>query len=236
MKRREFIAGLGVAATWPVAAWGQQRAVPVVGLLSLGPPRPDARYLAEFRQGLAEAGFVEGRTVTIEYRWANNQGQRLAPLAAELVQRRVAVIVAINQGPTVLAAKAATSTIPIVFALGVDPIKFGLVASLSRPGGNMTGVTLFSAELTGKGLDLLGEIAPLARTVAYLTDPGARDSEEAKKEILETAQALGRQATILEAGNDLDIDAASRNRSHHALFQSHRGGRIAVKSAEEGRR
>jgi putative ABC transport system substrate-binding protein len=122
--------------------------------------------MVAFRQGLSEAGFVDGQTVQIDYRWANNQGRRLAPLAAELVQRQVAVIVALDSGPAVLAAKAATSTIPIVFALGADPIKLGLVASLSRPGGNITGVTFLSAELTGKRLDLLRDMAPLAGTVA----------------------------------------------------------------------
>jgi putative ABC transport system substrate-binding protein len=207
MRRREFIAGLGSAAAWPLAARAQQPALPVVGFLDLRSPRPDARDVSAFREGLAAAGFVEGRTVAIEYRWANNVGARLAPLAAELVQRRVAVIVALG-GPPVLAAKAATSTIPIVFGIGGDPIKFGLVASLSRPGGNMTGVTGLSGELTGKRLDLLRQMAPLATTVAYLTDPGARDSEEATREMLATARALGRQAIILEAQRGFEIDAA----------------------------
>jgi putative tryptophan/tyrosine transport system substrate-binding protein len=193
-----------------VAACGvaQQPAMPVVGFLDIGSPRPDASYVAAFRQGLAEAGFVEGRTVAIEYRWANNQGARLAPLAAELVQRRVAVIVALDTGPTVLAAQAATSTIPIVFATSADPIKFGLVPSLRRPGGNMTGVTILSTELTGKRLDLLREIAPSATTVAYLTDPRARVSEEPTRDMLAAARALGRQAIILEARSGLDIDVA----------------------------
>ena len=207
MRRREFIAGLGSAAAWPVVARAQQAAVPVVGFLDLGPPRPDASYVAAFRQGLAAAGFVEGQTVAIEYRWANNQGARLAPLAAELVQRQVAVIVALG-GPPVLAAKAASSTIPIVFSIGADPIEFGLVASLSRPGGNMTGVTGFSAELTGKRLDLLCQMAPLATTVAYITDPGAKDSYAATREMFATARALGRQAIILEARSGFDIDKA----------------------------
>jgi putative tryptophan/tyrosine transport system substrate-binding protein len=207
MLRREFIAGLGSAVAWPLAARAQQTAMPVVGFLALGSPRPDASYVAAFRQGLAEAGFVEGRTVAIEYRWANNQGARLAPLAAELVQRRVAVIVALDTGPTVLAAQAATSTIPIIFAIGADPIKFGLVASLRQPGGNMTGVTSLSTELTGKRLDLLREIAPSAVTVAYITDPRARDSEEPTRDLLVAARALGRQAIVLEARNELDIDA-----------------------------
>jgi putative tryptophan/tyrosine transport system substrate-binding protein len=207
MRRREFIAGLGSAAAWPVVARAQQSAMPLVGFLDLGPPRLNADHIVAFRQGLAEAGFVEGRTIAIEYRWADNQGQRLAPLAAELAQRPVAAIV-VTRGPTILAAKAATSTIPIVFALASDPIKFGLVASLSRPGGNMTGVTVLSGELTGKRLDLLCEIAPSATTVAYITDPGARDWEVGKKEMLEAADALGRQAIILEIRSELDIDAA----------------------------
>jgi putative tryptophan/tyrosine transport system substrate-binding protein len=143
MRRRDFIAALGGAAGWPFAARAQQSAMPVVGLLDFTSTsqRPDAGYVAEFRQGLAAAGFVEGRTVTIVYRWANYQMERLAPFAADLVQGQVAVIVAIDSGPTILAAKAATSTIPIVFALAADPIKFGLVASLNRPGSNMTGIS-----------------------------------------------------------------------------------------------
>src|SRR5215475_13918879 len=217
IRRRDFIAGVGAAA-WPLTAGAQPRTIPVLGSLNLGSPTfttrssgaggLDGSYMVAFRQSLAEAGFVDGRTVQIDYRWANNQGRRLAPLAAELVQRRVAVIVAIDSGPAVLAAKAATSTIPIVFALGADPIKLGLVASLSRPGGNMTGVTFLSAELTGKRLDLLREIAPRTMTVAYITDPGAPDSEDATTEMLATARALGRQAIIVEARNQLDIDAA----------------------------
>jgi len=208
MQRREFIVGLGSAAAWPMVARAQQPALPVVGFLAGGPPRPNASYLVAFRQGLAAAGFVDGRTVTIEYRWANNQGARLATLAAELVQRQVAVIVAIDSGPTVLAAKAATSKIPIVFALAADPIEFGLVASLSRPGGNMTGVTDLSGELTGKRLSILLEIAPLAMTVAYLTDPRVRISEGPTRDILAAARALGRQAIILEARNEAEIDSA----------------------------
>jgi putative ABC transport system substrate-binding protein len=171
LRRREFISLLGGAAAWPLAAEAQQ-AVPAVGFLDLGFPRPDARYVAVFREGLAAAGFVEGRTVAIEYRWANNQVPRLASLAAELVQRQVAVIVALG-GPAILAAKATTSTVPIVFGIGADPIKFGLVASLRRLAGNMTGVTSLSAELMGKRLDLLRELVPSATTVAYLTDPTA---------------------------------------------------------------
>jgi putative ABC transport system substrate-binding protein len=210
MRRREFIAGLGSAAAWPFVARAQQPTMPVVGFLAIGSPDAvtDAAgfdYVVEFRQGLADAGFVEGRNVAIEYRWANNQPLPL--LAAELVKRQVAVIVAPG-GPPVLAAKAATSTIPIVFSIGADPIEFGLVASLSRPGGNLTGVTGFSRELTGKRLDLLRQMAPLATTVAYITDPRARDSEMAMREMLTTARALGRQAIMLEARSGFEIDAA----------------------------
>jgi putative tryptophan/tyrosine transport system substrate-binding protein len=201
MRRREFIAGLGSAAAWPLAVRAQQPTMPVVGLLNLG------RYEAELRRGLAEAGFVEGKTVAIEDRWKNNQYQQLEELAAELVQRRVTVIVAI-EGPAIRAAQATTSTIPIIFVLGGDPIKFGLVASLSRPGGNTTGVTSLQNELTGKRLDLLLEITQLATTVAYMTDPRVQNSEQETRDILEAARALGRQAMILEARSELDIDVA----------------------------
>jgi putative ABC transport system substrate-binding protein len=210
LRRREFIAGLGGAAAWPLAASAQQRAMPVVGYLGLFPQSfpQSVEFVAAFRQGLAAAGFVEGRTVAIEYRWANYQPERLPALAAELVQRQVAVIVAIDSGPAVLAAKAATSTIPIVFALADDPINFGLVTSLSRPGSNMTGVSIFGNELTAKRLDLLLKIAPLATTVGYLTDPGARSSEQTTSDMLAAARALGRQAIILKAHNELEINVA----------------------------
>ena len=154
MRRRDFIAGLGSTALLPLAAQAQQRGTPVVGFLDLrGPSAADAGDVVEFRQGLAAAGFVEGQTVVIEYRWANDQRWQLAPLAAELVQRRVAVIVA-GGGPAVLAAKAATSTIPIVFGLGGDPVASGLVTSLGRPGSNMTGVTGLDSKLTAAMLTM----------------------------------------------------------------------------------
>jgi ABC-type uncharacterized transport system substrate-binding protein len=203
MRRREFIAGLAGAAAWPLAARPQQATMPVIGYLSFGTPSGGVGGVTAFLQGLAAAGYVEGRDVAIEFRWANNQGWRLPPLAEELVQRQVAVIVALDGGPSALAAKAATSTIPILFLLGADPIKFGLVA-----GGNMTGLTALSSALTGKRLDLLREIAPQATTVAYLTDPRAQNSEEATKAMLAAARTLGRQAMILEARSEFDIDAA----------------------------
>jgi putative tryptophan/tyrosine transport system substrate-binding protein len=209
IRRREFIAGLGGAVAWPLAARAQQPGVPVVGFLDLYPPRPNATYVVTFRQDLAEAGFVEGKTVEIEYREANYQASRLPALAEELVHRRVAVIVAIDSVPTILAAQAATSSIPIVFAFPGDPIKFGLVASLNRPGSNMTGMAVLSTELTGKQLGLLHEMAPLTTTFGYLSDPRARPNpEESARDILAAAQALGQQAIILEARDNLDIYAA----------------------------
>ena len=150
MRRREFIAGLAGAATWPLAARAQQAAMPAIGYLSFGTPREGVDGVAAFLQGLAAAGYVEGRDVAIEFRWANHQGWRLPSLATELVQRQVAVIVALDGGPSALAAQAATSTIPILFLLGADPAKFVLVAA-----GNMTGLTAVSSELMGKRLDLL---------------------------------------------------------------------------------
>jgi putative ABC transport system substrate-binding protein len=206
IRRREFIAGLG-AAWWPLAARAQQPTMPVVGFLAISPLRLDTGFVAEVRRGLADAGFVEGRNVAIEYRWASNRGRPLPLLAAELVERKVAVIVA-NGGPPVFAAKAATSTIPIVFALTGDPIELGLIASLNRPGGNLTGIAGMATELTGKRLDLLHEMAPLTMTIALITDPTARDSEWVTKEMLATAQALRLQAIVLEARSAQDIDAA----------------------------
>jgi putative ABC transport system substrate-binding protein len=208
MRRREFITLISGAAAWPLVVRAQQASMPVIGFLGLFSSSRNADMVVAIRQGLAEAGFVEGRTVAIEDRWAYGDGRRLRPLAAELVQRKVAMIVAIDGGPAILAAKAATSTIPIIFDLGSDPVAFGLVASMNRPGGNMTGITGFSTELMGKRLELLCEMAPSAMTVAYITNPGARDSESLSRETLAAAGALGRQVVILEARNELDIDAA----------------------------
>jgi putative ABC transport system substrate-binding protein len=177
--------------------------MPVIGYLSFGTPREGVDGVAAFLQGLAAAGYVEGRDVAIEFRWANHQGWRLPSLAAELVQRQVAVIVALDGGPSALAARAATSAIPILFLLGADPTKFGFVAA-----DNMTGLTAISSEFVSKRVDLLSEIAPLAMTVGYLTDPRARDFEEPIKSMLTAVRALGRQAMILEARSGSDIDAA----------------------------
>src|SRR5271163_4267615 len=199
MRLREFIAGLGSAAAWHVAARAQQPAMPVVGFLNLGSARQDARYVAEFLQNLEKAGYVEGKNVVIEYRWGDGQPARLAELAADLVSRQVAVIVAVDT-PSIRAAKAVSTTIPIVFVLVGDPVKNGFVASLNRPGGNMTGVTTLSTELLTKRLDLLRKIVPNAMTVAYLTSPvpGPPTAEEETSEVLAAAGALGQQVIVVE--------------------------------------
>ncbi len=203
MRRRDFIAGLAGAAAWPLAGRAQQAAMPVIGYLSFGSPGEGVGSVTAFLQGLAAAGYVEGRDVTVEFRWGNHRGQQLPSLAAELVQRQVAMIVALDGGPSALSAQSATSTIPILFLLGADPAKFGFVA-----GGNMTGLTAVSSALMGKRLDLLREINPSATTVAYLIDPRAQDSEEPTRAMVAAASALGRQAVILEARSESDIDAA----------------------------
>jgi putative ABC transport system substrate-binding protein len=213
VRRRHFITLLGGAAVpsllWPVAARTQQRPVPVIGVLDWGPPRPRGRFVAAFRQGLAEAGYVEGQNVAMEYRWAEGQYDRLPALAADLVHRQVAVIVATGAFTTALAAKAATSTIPIVVAAGGDPVKYGLAASLSRPGGNVTGLTFIAAELAGKRLDLLREMVPQAKTVAFLSGgPGFMRYEDEASDILEAARALGWQVSVLEAASDREVEPA----------------------------
>jgi putative tryptophan/tyrosine transport system substrate-binding protein len=203
MRRREFIAGLGGAAAWPVVARAQQATMPVIGYLSFGTPGEGVEGVAAFVEGLAAAGFTEGRDVGIEFRWANHQGWRLPSLAAELVQREVVAIVAVDGGPSALAAQAATSTIPILFLLGGDPAKFGFAAA-----GNMTGLTAVSSALMGKRVDLLHEIAPSATTVGYIANPRAQDFEEATRSVLRVVGARGGQALILEARSASDIDAA----------------------------
>ena len=208
MRRRAFIAllGSGVAA-WPLAARAQQPAMPVVGYLNNGSPESDASRLTGLRRGLNETGYVEGRNFVIEYRWAGNQAYRLPALAGELVQLRVAVIVAAGFPPA-LAAKAATPSIPIVFGVGADPVQLGLVASLNRPGSNLTGFNAFSGELGAKGLTLLHELVPSTATIGFLEDPSNPASQVATRDVLAAAPVIGVKLQILKASTDREIDAA----------------------------
>jgi putative tryptophan/tyrosine transport system substrate-binding protein len=205
--RRELLALFGTAAAWPLAARAQQT-VPVVGFLtSLGQnDRPNLRE--GFRRGLSEAGFVEGRNVTIEYRFAENQYDRLPALAAELVGRKVAVIAATGGGSSVQAVKAATTTIPIVFTFGGDPVREGFVSSLNRPGGNITGASFFTALLSGKGLGLLCELVPNAVVIGFLIDPRQPESASIVSDAQEAARTLGRELMVLNVSTPDEIDAA----------------------------
>jgi putative ABC transport system substrate-binding protein len=209
LRRREFIAGLGGAAAWPLAVGAQQRGMPVIGYLSLNGAEADESVVSEFRGGLRDAGYIEGQNVAIEFRWANGQLGVLRQLASELVRLPVAVIVATGAVASPIAAKAATSTIPIVIAGGEDPVRWGLVASLSRPGGNITGVTYLHSEIVGKRLDLLFKLVPQATTVGYLVAPQVAHVErENTAELLTAARALGRQIIVLECRALPDFDAA----------------------------
>jgi putative ABC transport system substrate-binding protein len=209
MRRRDFITLLGgAAAAWPLAARAQPAGLPVIGLLDQQNPDRNAELLAGFRRGLAEAGYVEGRNVAIDYRWADNDTDRLPGLAAELVARKVTVIGAFNI-PAVVAAKAATRTIPIVFVTGSDPVALGFVASLRRPGGNLTGVTTLSVEIGPKRLETLHELAPAATDIAVLVNPTNPINAESQSQALETAaRSLGLRIHFLRASTAGEIDAA----------------------------
>jgi putative ABC transport system substrate-binding protein len=209
MRRREFIALLGGAATaWPFTARAQQAMMPVIGFLSSLAPSDLTHVMPAFQQGLDRAGFVEGRNVAIEYRWAEGDYQRLPALAADLVNRKVAVIAAISGTPAALAAKAATTTIPIVFAIGGDPVAPGLVSSLSRPGGNITGVSFFNAPVVGKRLDLARELAPNGSTIAVLINPNNPPSAAEGAAVQASATAVGQALLIVTASTQNQIDDA----------------------------
>jgi putative ABC transport system substrate-binding protein len=206
-KRREFISLLAGGAAWPLAARAQQPAVPVIGWLHSGSPAVRRDQVAAFQQGLAEVGFVEGRNVAIEYRWAEDQLDRLPALAADLARRQVSVIAACGSPASALAAKSATTSIPIVFENAADPVRIGLVASLNRPGGNVTGVTNFSAELGAKRLGLLRELVPSATSIAVLVNPARPGVDAQLAQAQEAARALGLPLHILHAGSERDFDA-----------------------------
>jgi len=208
MKRRTFITLLGgAAASWPLTARAQQAAIPAIGYLNLGSPESDASRLTGLRRGLSQTGYVEGRNLVIEYRWAGNQARRLPELAADLVQLQVTVILAAGLLPA-LAAKAATTSIPIVFGVGADPVQLGLVASLNRPGGNLTGFNTFAGELGAKALALLHELVPSTATIGFLENPNNPSFELQTRDVLAATPAIGLKVQVLKAGTDREIDAA----------------------------
>jgi putative ABC transport system substrate-binding protein len=209
IRRREFIAGLGSAAAWPVVAQAQQPAMSVVGVVNGGSADASSGYAAAFRKGLGETGYVDGQNVTVEYHWLEGQFDRLPALMADLVRRRVAVIATPGDIAALTAAKAATETIPIVFGVGEDPVKLGLVASLARPGGNATGINSFSGEVVAKRLALLHELVPKAMRVAVLVNPANGPiAETTLREVQEAARVIGLQIQVLNASTSREIDAA----------------------------
>jgi len=209
VRRRDFITLLGGSAVWPLAAArAQQAATPVVGFLNAGAPGPLRQQVAAFQEGLKVSGFVDGQNLTVEYRWAEGQFDRLPALAADLVRRHVSVIASGGGAPAVLAAKAATKTIPIVFSLGNDPVRLGFVAGLNRPGGNITGAFQFTTGLEAKRLGLLRELVPKATSLGVLVNPNFSDSEEQLRDVGEAAARLGVQLVVVRANLESDFDAA----------------------------
>jgi putative ABC transport system substrate-binding protein len=205
--RRQFITALGgIGAAWPLAARAEQPAIPVIGFLRSTSAADSTQFVSAFRQGLKEASFVEGQNVSIEYRWANNQLDRLPALVAELVRLPVAAIVV--NAPAANVAKSATTTVPIVFVTGSDPVKDGLVASLNRPGGNVTGVSFLVGALGAKRLELLRQLAPKATTIGVLVNPNSPEAEAERKDLEAAAQAIGQQLIILDVGAGRDIETA----------------------------
>jgi putative ABC transport system substrate-binding protein len=213
MRRRQFLSGIAgfASAAWPLALWAQQPKTPVIGFLSSASPDQDAGRLRGFRLGLSETGSVEGRNVTIEYRWAEERNDRLPAMAADLIQRQVAVIVQAGQVAGALAAKAATNTIPIVFLTGGDPVSLGLVASLNRPGSNLTGVVSLANELEPKKLELMHGLIPSAKNVGALINPTNPFAQSQIRTLEAAARALGRTVQILNASSERDLDTAFSN-------------------------
>ena len=208
MRRREFIVALGGVVAWPLLVRAQQAAMPVIGFLSVRSPAESTYAMAAFHQGLKEMGYVEGQNVAIEYRWAAGQYDRLPGSAADLVRRQVAIIVTVGGEPSAAAAKAATATIPIVFNVGTDPVMLGLVASLARPGGNATGVNIFTTELVEKRLGLLRDLVPAAMSVAVLSNPNFAPAVVNAQESEVAARGIGKEVVIFNASSDAEIETA----------------------------
>jgi len=208
LTRHQFITLLGGAAAWPLSARAQQPAMPIIGFLSSRSPEESRHLVAAFRTGLRESDYVEGRNVAIEYRWAEGQYDRLPALAADLVRLAVVVLVTTGGEPSALAAKAATSSIPIVFTTGVDPIAAGLVASMNRPGGNLTGISLMTTVPEAKRLQLLQELVPSASVIGVLINPNYPQAEARSRELQEAASVINRRLQIVDASNDGDLDSA----------------------------
>jgi putative ABC transport system substrate-binding protein len=211
MRRREFLGGLGGAAAWPLAARAQQAAMPMIGYLDTGSPEPSASLVTAFRRGLGEMGYVEGQNIAIQYRWADGQSERLPKLAAELVNSEIAAIAAPGASAPVLALKKLTTTIPIIFSTGADPVRIGLIASMNRPGGNITGISSMSVEVGGKRLEFLCQLVPNAVRLALLTNPTVALSESYSAEFHAAGAALGRQTEVFTASTIAEIDSAFTN-------------------------